>query len=87
MAMSEDADARTPRETPAEPPPGAFTRETRVKKRRGAGTVSPRRINELLAWIDEAQGVHRTWARNALIVLGAVFVLLLAALKTGLLRP
>jgi hypothetical protein len=87
LAMVENNDARPPRRTSAEPPAAASTSETRVKKRRGVGTVSPRRINDLLAWIDEAQNVHRTWARNALIVLGVVVVLLLVALRTGLLRP
>jgi hypothetical protein len=45
---------------------------------------SRRAISDLLEWIDEAQTAQRTWARNALLVVGTIAVLLWLALRLGL---
>jgi len=56
-------------------------------RRRGYGVMPPsRRSNSgLLQWIREAQATQRTWARNALIAFGILFVILLLAMRLGLL--
>jgi len=53
-------------------------------RRRGAMPPSRRAISDLLEWIDEAQTAQRTWARNALLVVGTIAVLLWLALRLGL---
>jgi hypothetical protein len=57
------------------------------RKRPGVKRPSPRAVNGVLEWIDEAQSTQSTWARNALVVVGLVGVLLWLALRLGLLGP
>ncbi len=64
---------------------GAGTVDGRDSERRcGVRWPSDRAVSGVLQWIDEAEASGRTWARNALVVIGLLLAVLWLALKTGL---
>jgi hypothetical protein len=54
-------------------------------KRRGARPPSRRAIGDLLEWIDDAHTAQRTWARNTLLLVSTIAVLVWVMLRLGLL--
>jgi hypothetical protein len=56
------------------------------QRRPGVKRPSPRAVNNVLVWINEAQSTQRRWARNALIVVCLVGTVLCLAVRFGLLR-
>ncbi len=63
---------------------GGTQSDHRGQKRRGVTWASDRAVSGVLQWIDDAEASGRTWARNALAVIGVLLALLVIALKTGL---